>query len=184
LTLGWIRAEESSQPRIRDGVVGRAKRASRHQRGAVAGEAGDTMDACSLKGFGQGHRRQDDGEPPCQHRLARLWGTKEEDVVGRTPASSSAPRASLGVVAALTAVAQHPKDAKPKHPPPKRDAPARPLASSSQDFSRLDEPGRRQASGQDLWGVLQLMGRANAEDRSTHSAEPKAWWRIMHPSWE
>jgi hypothetical protein len=28
-----------------------------------------------------------------------------------------------------------------------------------------------------------LMGRAHAEDRSTHSGEPKAWWRLMHPSW-
>jgi hypothetical protein len=38
----------------------------------------------------------------------------------RTPVSSSASRASLGVVAALTAVAPHPQDAQPKRPPPKR----------------------------------------------------------------
>ena len=37
-----------------------ATRAGRHQRGAVAREAGDAMDACGLDGFGQGHRRQDE----------------------------------------------------------------------------------------------------------------------------
>ena len=52
----------ADQPRIRDGLVGRAKRAGRDQRRAVAGEAGDTMDARGLNGFGEGHRRQDGGE--------------------------------------------------------------------------------------------------------------------------
>jgi hypothetical protein len=51
----------TDQSRIRDGLVGRAKRAGRHPRRAVAGEAGDAVDACRLKGFGEGHRRQDRG---------------------------------------------------------------------------------------------------------------------------
>ena len=38
----------------------------------------------------EGHRRQDGGEPPGQHRLARPWGTKEEQIWVRTPASASA----------------------------------------------------------------------------------------------
>jgi hypothetical protein len=33
----------TDQPRIRDGLVGRATRAGRHQRRAVAGEAGDAV---------------------------------------------------------------------------------------------------------------------------------------------
>jgi hypothetical protein len=50
---------------------GCAKWAGRHQRRAVAGEAGDAVDARGLDGFSQDHRRQDGGEPPGQHRLAR-----------------------------------------------------------------------------------------------------------------
>jgi hypothetical protein len=38
-------------PCIRDGVVGRAKRAGRDQRGAIPREAGDTMDAGRLNAF-------------------------------------------------------------------------------------------------------------------------------------
>jgi hypothetical protein len=40
--------------------------------------------AGGLDGLGEGHRRQDGGEPPCQHRLARPWGTKEEQIVSPT----------------------------------------------------------------------------------------------------
>jgi hypothetical protein len=83
------------QPYIRDGVMGGATRASRHQRGAVAGEAGDTMDACGLKGFGQSHRRQDSGESPCQHRLASPRGAEQEHIMGRTPAYHFASPMSL-----------------------------------------------------------------------------------------
>jgi hypothetical protein len=36
---------------------GGATRAGRHQHGAVAGEAGDTVDVGGLKGLGQGHHR-------------------------------------------------------------------------------------------------------------------------------
>jgi hypothetical protein len=51
-------------------MMGGATRASRHQRGAVAGEAGDTMEACGLERFGQGHRRQDGGQPTAQAFMA------------------------------------------------------------------------------------------------------------------
>jgi hypothetical protein len=57
----------TDQSRSRDGLVGGAKRASRHQRGAGAGEAGDAVDARRLNGLGEGHRREDGGEPACQH---------------------------------------------------------------------------------------------------------------------
>jgi hypothetical protein len=87
--VAWPRhLAPADQPDVRDGVMGGAKRASRHQRGAVAGEAGNTMDACGLNGFGQGHRRQDGGESPCQHRLASPRGAEQEDVVVTTPASA------------------------------------------------------------------------------------------------
>jgi hypothetical protein len=39
-----------------------------------------------LNGLGEGHRREDGGESAGQHRLARPWGTKEEHIMGRTPA--------------------------------------------------------------------------------------------------
>jgi hypothetical protein len=80
----------TDQPRIREGLVGRATRAGGDQGRAVAGAASDAVNSRGLKGFGEGHRRQNRGEPPCQHRRARPWGTKEEDVVGRTPAFGSA----------------------------------------------------------------------------------------------
>jgi hypothetical protein len=51
-----------------------------------APKAGDTVDARGLNGLGEGHRRQDGGEPPGQHRLARPWRTKEEDIMVTTPA--------------------------------------------------------------------------------------------------
>jgi hypothetical protein len=53
-----------NQPRIRDGVVGRATRAGRDQRRAVAGETRDAGDTRGLNGLGEAHRRQDGGEPP------------------------------------------------------------------------------------------------------------------------
>ena len=74
--------------------------ASRHQRGAVAGEACDTVDTRDLNGFGEGHRRQDGGEPPGQHRRARPRGTEEKDVMDRTPAFGSPEHAALGDVPA------------------------------------------------------------------------------------
>jgi hypothetical protein len=76
----------ADQPRIRDGVVGRAKRAGRDPRRAVAGEARDAVDTRGLNRLGEGHRRQDGGEPPCQHRLARPRGAEEQDIVDRMPA--------------------------------------------------------------------------------------------------
>jgi hypothetical protein len=52
----------ADQSRVREGLVGGAKRASRHQGGAVARGAGDAVDAGGLDGLGQGHRRQDSRE--------------------------------------------------------------------------------------------------------------------------
>jgi hypothetical protein len=49
--------------------------------------------ALSLNGFGEGHRRQDGGEPPRQHQLLYpRWAQKEYMMVTMvtTPASSSA----------------------------------------------------------------------------------------------
>jgi hypothetical protein len=61
--FAWHRhVAPADQPDIRDGVMGGTKRAGRHQRGAVAGEAGDTMDACGLNGFGQGRTWQGSDE--------------------------------------------------------------------------------------------------------------------------
>ena len=68
-------------------MVGRAKRVGRDQRRAGAGEDDDTMDARGLKGFGQGHRWQDGGQPARQHRLPHPRWTEEEDVGVTMPAS-------------------------------------------------------------------------------------------------
>jgi hypothetical protein len=66
------------QPRWCDGG---ATQAGRHQPRAVAREACDTMDACRLNGFGQGHGRQDGGESPCQHRRPFYAGSSYQIVV-------------------------------------------------------------------------------------------------------
>jgi hypothetical protein len=72
--------------RIRDGVVRGATRAGRDPRRAAAGEDGDAVDPRGLHGLGEGHRRQNGGEPSCQHRLARPRGAEQEHIVDRTPA--------------------------------------------------------------------------------------------------
>jgi hypothetical protein len=82
-TVGLAGGDES---RLTWSGGGGATRVCRDARGAIAREADDAMDARRLNGLGEGHRRQDGGEPPGQHRLARPWRTKKEDVVGRTPA--------------------------------------------------------------------------------------------------
>jgi hypothetical protein len=71
----------ADQSHIRDGVMGGAKRAGRDQGGAVAGAAGNAVNPRGLNRLGEGHGRQDGGESAGQHRLARPWGTKEEDIV-------------------------------------------------------------------------------------------------------
>jgi hypothetical protein len=55
------------QPHIRDRVVWGATGARRDERRAVAGEAGDTMDAGGFDGLREGHIRQDGGESARQH---------------------------------------------------------------------------------------------------------------------
>src|SRR5262249_14484488 len=80
----------ADQPDSREGVMGGATRARRHQRGAVAHEASDTVDARRLKGFGEGHRRHGGGESLRQHRLASPRGAEQEEVRSITPASTSA----------------------------------------------------------------------------------------------
>jgi hypothetical protein len=62
---------DPDQPHIRDGVVRGTKRSRGDKGGAIAGEAGAAMDARDLDGFGEGHIRQDGGEPPGRHRLPR-----------------------------------------------------------------------------------------------------------------
>jgi hypothetical protein len=75
----------ADQARIRDGVMGGATRATRHQRGAVASEAGDTMDACGLNGFGQGHVQEEAGQAARQYRCARARTAEPQDIAARTP---------------------------------------------------------------------------------------------------
>ena len=74
------------------------------QRRAGAGEAGDAVELCGLDGFGEGHRRQDGGQPPGQHRLARPGRADEEDIMGRTPASRSALHPCLELVSGITTI--------------------------------------------------------------------------------
>jgi hypothetical protein len=68
-----------------------------HERGPIAGEAGDAMKVRRFDGFGAHHRRQDGGEPPRQDRLTRSRGLEQEEVMVRMPASSSASPKPLGL---------------------------------------------------------------------------------------
>ena len=63
----------------------------------VAGAVDDAVDARDLDGFGERHRREDGGEPPCQHRLVRPGGAEQEHIMGRTPAYHFALPRSLGM---------------------------------------------------------------------------------------
>jgi hypothetical protein len=76
----------ADQPRIREGVVGRATRAGGDQCGAVAGEARDAVDTRGLNGFGEGHRRQNGGEAAHQPRRARSGWAEQQQIMVRTPA--------------------------------------------------------------------------------------------------
>ena len=80
--------------------MGGATRAGGDPRRAVAGEARDTVDPRGLNRLGEGHRRQDGGEPPRQHRLARTRGAEQEDIMGRTPAFPSPLRGFRDMTAA------------------------------------------------------------------------------------
>jgi hypothetical protein len=85
----------TDQPGIRDGMVGRATRAGRDQHRAIAGKAGDAVDARGRKGFGQGHRRQDGREP-----AGRPYGVHVFKSIGRSTVAGPANtplRTSLGV---------------------------------------------------------------------------------------
>jgi hypothetical protein len=93
------------QPHIGDSVRGARQGGGRDPRPAVAGEAGDAVEARGLKGLGQGHRRQDGGEPPGQQRLARPRGAEQEQMIVRTPASPSPFRGHLDMTAANMAQA-------------------------------------------------------------------------------
>jgi hypothetical protein len=84
----------ADQPHVRDGMMRRATRADRDQRRAVAGEAGDAVDARGLDGLSEGHRRPEGGEPPGQHGRGRPSGAEQEEVLVSTPADRSASRLS------------------------------------------------------------------------------------------
>ena len=66
LALAW--GPRRSAPHPRSHPMRCATRPGCHPRRAVAGEPGDAVDARGLTGLGKGHRRQDGGEPPHQHR--------------------------------------------------------------------------------------------------------------------
>jgi hypothetical protein len=78
-----------------------AKRARRDQCRAGAGAAGDAMEARRLKGFGEGHGRQDGGESPRQHRRARPRGAEQQEAVVSTPASRSPLHPRLKLVSGI-----------------------------------------------------------------------------------
>jgi len=58
----------ADQPDSGDGVMGGRETAGPDQGRPVAGVAGDAVEARSLDGFGQRHRRQNGAEAPRQHR--------------------------------------------------------------------------------------------------------------------
>jgi hypothetical protein len=82
-------------PRVRNGVVGGAARAHGDQGRAIAGAAGDAMDARGLQGFGEAPRGQDGGQPARPPRRPHPRWTEEEDVMVTIPACTSASRTPL-----------------------------------------------------------------------------------------
>jgi len=80
----------ADQPRTREGVVGRATRAGRPQRLAVAGAAGDAVDARRLEGIGHGHGREDGGQPTGEHLPSPTGGPGASGYAGvaKLPQSS------------------------------------------------------------------------------------------------
>jgi hypothetical protein len=96
--LAWHRhVAATDQPHIRDGVVGGATRAGRDPRRAGAGEAGDAVDTPGLKGFGEGHCRQDGGDRPPRTRLVRPQTAEKEKVWERVMLCSHGTSRSLGL---------------------------------------------------------------------------------------
>jgi hypothetical protein len=90
----------ADQPRLRDGMVGRATRAGRDPRRAVAGEADDVVDLRGLNGLGEGHGRQDSGEAAGQPRLARSRGAQHSDRItaGKDVVNCQCRCAGIGVI--------------------------------------------------------------------------------------
>jgi hypothetical protein len=86
----------ADQPPIGHGMVGGATRPGGDDGGAPPGKAGDAVDARGLQRFGETHRWQHSGQPARQPRLPCPKGTAQEQMMGSTPASSSASHASLG----------------------------------------------------------------------------------------
>jgi hypothetical protein len=89
------------QPHIGDRLVRGATGTRRDPRHAVAGAAGDAVDAGGLEGLGEGHGRQDSGEPAGQHRLARSGWTQEQEIMNTTPALRSASSWAPGMPVAI-----------------------------------------------------------------------------------
>ena len=86
IRMEGVRASAPNQPSSGDRIGLGATWAGGDPRRAVAGEARDAVDTRGLNRLGEGHRRQDGGQSPCQHRLARPRGAEQEDVVVTTPA--------------------------------------------------------------------------------------------------
>jgi hypothetical protein len=66
-------------------VVRGATRAGGDDGGAIAGEAGDAVNARGFDGFGKSHIRQNGGQAVRQHRLPRLRWAKDEEIMVITP---------------------------------------------------------------------------------------------------
>jgi hypothetical protein len=81
LTASGSRAIRYIDAAIGRQPCGRGEQAGGAHRRALAGEARDAVEARGLDGLGEGHRRQDSGEPPRQHRRPRPGRPQEKDVV-------------------------------------------------------------------------------------------------------
>jgi hypothetical protein len=77
----------ADQPRIRNGMMGGATRARRHQRGAGTGETDDAADARGLDGLGQGHVGQDGRETSRQRQRASSCRPQYEQIMPECPHS-------------------------------------------------------------------------------------------------
>jgi hypothetical protein len=77
--VSFRRVAPADQPCTRDGVMAGATRVSRDQRRAVAGEAGDAVDAGGVEGVGEGF---DPAECPLRRRTRMIFPRREAQEEG------------------------------------------------------------------------------------------------------
>lgn len=63
---------------LRNGMMGKAKRARAYDAGFAVEQAGDAVNFSNVEGFVQGHRWENRRQPSREHRFSATRGTDEE----------------------------------------------------------------------------------------------------------